>query len=55
MPTYKKVDIETWHRKVHYSIFKDYLQPQYSISFELDITNFYKKISGLLHLHSYMP
>nr|WP_303244161.1 chloramphenicol acetyltransferase [uncultured Cellulosilyticum sp.] len=44
MPTYKKVDIETWHRKVHYSIFKDYLQPQYSISFELDITNFYKKI-----------
>ena len=44
MASYKKVNIETWKRKVHYSIFKDYKQPQYSISFELDITHFYRKV-----------
>lgn len=41
---YEVINIETWERKQHYSIFKNYLQPRYDISFELEVTHFYTKI-----------
>ena len=41
---YEVVDIDKWKRKQHYQIFKEYQKPRYDISFELEITNFYKKI-----------
>lgn len=31
---------------MHYNIFKEYMQPQYDISFELDITRFYEKVKA---------
>lgn len=43
---YEVIDISSWKRKMHYQIFKSYEQPRYDISFELDITNFYKKIKA---------
>nr|WP_306307357.1 CatA-like O-acetyltransferase [Cellulosilyticum ruminicola] len=46
MPTYKKVDVTKWERNMHYNIFKEYMQPQYDISFELDITKFYEKVKA---------
>lgn len=41
---YEIIDIDQWKRKQHYQIFKEYQNPRYDISFELDITNFYHKI-----------
>ena len=38
------IDLTTWDRAMHYQIFKDSVQPQYCITFDLDITNFLAKI-----------
>lgn len=38
----KYIDLDTWDRTLHYNIFKDNVQPQYSIAFYLDITHFLK-------------
>ena len=42
--SYHVIDIANWPRKEHFSIFKNYLIPQYSVSFDLDISNFYIKV-----------
>ena len=34
------IDLTTWDRALHYQIFRNSAQPQYCVSFELDITNF---------------
>lgn len=39
-----KIDLTTWKRRLHYHIFRNSLQPQYCVSFELDITDFLKSI-----------
>ncbi len=39
---YKIIDIEKWKRKDHCRIYRKAVQPQYCISFELDVTNFKK-------------
>ncbi|MDO5292302.1 MAG: chloramphenicol acetyltransferase [bacterium] len=44
MERYRIIDLEHWERKQHYWIFKDYVNPRYDISFELDITTFLKKV-----------
>lgn len=41
---YKSIDLETWKRKEVCQIFRNAVQPQYCVSFELDVTNFKKKI-----------
>lgn len=41
---YKIIDTDKWARKIHCSIFRNSLIPLYCISFNLDITNFYKEI-----------
>lgn len=40
----KMIDLATWDRATHYQIFKDSVQPQYCVTFELEITNFLAKI-----------
>lgn len=43
---YQIVDIDSWKRKTHYLIFKDYEKPRYDITFELDITKFYSMVKA---------
>lgn len=40
----REIDLTTWKRAMHYQIFRNSVQPQYCVTFELDITNFLKKI-----------
>ena len=39
-----KIDLSTWERTQHYEIFRNYVQPQYCVSFELDITHFLEMV-----------
>lgn len=38
------IDLTTWERAMHYQIFRDSVQPQYCVTFNLDITHFLAKI-----------
>lgn len=38
------IDLTTWNRSMHFQIFKNSIQPQYCVTFDLDITNFLTKI-----------
>lgn len=40
----KKIDLSTWERTLHYQVFRESTQPQYCVSFDLDITNFLAQI-----------
>lgn len=40
----KKIDLANWDRTLHYQIFRNSVQPQYCVTFELDITHFLEKI-----------
>lgn len=40
MGHYTEVDMQRWERAQHCAVFRDSAQPQYGISFELDITRF---------------
>lgn len=42
----KFIDLATWDRAMHYQIFKDSVQPQYCVTFDLDVTNFLEKIKA---------
>jgi len=41
---YQTIDFETWKRKDYCQIYRNAVQPQYCVSFELDVTNFKKHI-----------
>jgi chloramphenicol O-acetyltransferase type B len=41
---YQIIDFETWKRKEYCQIYRSAVQPQYCVSFELDVTNFKKYI-----------
>lgn len=43
---YKIINIENWKRKMHCEIFKNSALPQYCVTVELDISNFYKKVKS---------
>lgn len=34
------IELETWDRAMHYQVFRNSLQPQYCMTFDLDITHF---------------
>ena len=34
------IDVSTWERAMHYEIFRNSVQPQYCVTFDVDITNF---------------
>lgn len=42
--SYKIIDTSNWKRKLHCEIFRNALQPYYSVCLELDISNFLKKV-----------
>ena len=41
---YQVIDTANWKRAIHYNVFRNFMIPYISISTELDITNFYRKI-----------
>lgn len=41
---YEIIEFENWKRKAHCQIYRSAVQPQYCVSFELDVTNFKKHI-----------
>lgn len=41
---YKIIDMETWKRKDYCLIYRKAVQPQYCVSFELDVTHFHKRV-----------
>lgn len=41
---YQITDFETWKRKEYCQIYRSAVQPQYCVSFELDVTNFKKHV-----------
>lgn len=41
---YKIIDETTWKRAFHCQVFRNSIEPSYCVSFELDITNFLKKV-----------
>lgn len=40
----KEINLTHWERTAHYQIFRNYAQPQYCVTFELDITHFLEVI-----------
>lgn len=38
------IDVSTWERAMHCEIFKNSVQPQYCVTFDIDVTNFLSKI-----------
>ena len=38
------IDLTTWDRTMHYQIFRDSAQPQYCVTFDVDVTNFLARI-----------
>jgi len=43
----REIDLATWNRAMHCQIFRNSVQPQYCVTFELDITNFLRRIQEL--------
>lgn len=41
---YKIIDETTWKRAFHCQVFRNSIEPSYCVTFELDITNFLKKV-----------
>jgi len=46
MNSYKIIDEKNWTRKIHCEIFRNYVEPNFCVTFEVDVTNFYKKIKS---------
>lgn len=42
--SYKIIDEKAWKRAMHCMIFRDSVEPAFCVSFELDITNFLKRV-----------
>lgn len=36
------IDVSTWERAMHCEVFKNSVQPQYCVTFDVDVTNFYR-------------
>ena len=44
MNNYKIIDEKTWKRAIHCAVFRNSIEPAFCVTFELDITNFLRKI-----------
>lgn len=42
--SYRIIDEKTWKRAMHCMVFRNSVEPAFCVTFELDITDFYKKI-----------
>ena len=43
-PTFRWIDVSNWDRALHYQVFRDIPQPQYCVTFDLDISHFLPKV-----------
>ena len=46
MNTYKIIDEKIWERAAHCAIFRNYIEPSFCVTFEVDVTNFYNKVKA---------
>ena len=44
MNDYRIVDLKNWERAVHCAVFRDYIEPCFCVTFDVDITGFYRRI-----------
>ena len=44
MNNYTIIDEKTWARAVHCAVFRNYVEPNFCVTFEVDVTNFRRKI-----------
>lgn len=44
--SYQIIDEKTWKRAMHCMVFRNSIEPAFCVTFELDITDFYKKIKA---------
>ncbi|GCF94087.1 chloramphenicol acetyltransferase [Enterococcus florum] len=49
MGTYQVIDEKTWKRALHCAVFRDSVEPNFCITYELDITNFLQKLKEQKH------
>ena len=46
MNSYKIIDEKNWSRAIHCAIFRNYTEPSFCVTFEVDVTNFYKAVKA---------
>ena len=46
MNTYKIIDEKTWSRAVHCAIFRNCVEPNFCVTFDVDVTNFYAAVKA---------
>ena len=44
MNSYKIIDEKNWSRSIHCAVFKNCIEPNFCVTFEVDVTNFYNKV-----------
>ncbi|MBQ3442721.1 MAG: chloramphenicol acetyltransferase, partial [Selenomonadaceae bacterium] len=44
MNGYKIIDEKNWQRATHCAIFRNYIEPNFCVTFEVDVTNFHRKV-----------
>lgn len=44
--TYKVIDEKSWERAIHCAVFRNSIEPAFCVTFEVDITNFLKKVKN---------
>lgn len=44
MNTYKEINMSTWERALHCSIFRNSIEPAFCVTFEVDVTKFLDKV-----------
>ena len=44
MNEYKIIDEKNWQRAAHCAIFRNCIEPNFCVTFEVDVTNFYRKV-----------
>lgn len=44
MNAYKIIDQSTWARATHCAVFRNCVEPAFCVTFDLDVTAFYRKI-----------
>ena len=44
--SYKEIDEKTWERSMHCAIFRNSIEPAFCVTFEIDITDFLRKVKN---------
>lgn len=46
MNSYKIIDEQNWARATHCAVFRNCIEPDFCVTFEIDVTNFYKAVKA---------